>query len=139
MQISLRTVLKGRGTHNELLGRCELYCDLYMLQTVLIGLLPTPTTGSILKIDNLTEMRVRSVCSVEDNQEWFQVVSQKKLANQTVIHRADESGYVKSLPEQAKQFEIIVVDGNWRKGCVVEATHCLKDGGMIVLDNGSDD
>jgi len=110
-----------------------------MLQTVLIGLLPTPTTGSILKIDNLTEMRVRSVCSVEDNQEWFQVVSQKKLANQTVIHRADESGYVKSLPEQAKQFEIIVVDGNWRKGCVVEATHCLKDGGMIVLDNGSDD
>ncbi|GAB1232709.1 hypothetical protein UT4_11750 [Ferrigenium sp. UT4] len=79
--------------------------------------------------------RARSVCSVEDNQEWFQVVSQRKLANQTVIHRADEIGYVKSLPEQAKQFEIIVVDGNWRKGCVVEATHCLKEGGMIVLDN----
>lgn len=79
--------------------------------------------------------RARSVCSVEDNQEWFQITSQRKLANQTVIHRADERGYVKSLPEQGKQFEIIVVDGSWRKGCVVEALRCLKDGGMIVLDN----
>jgi len=79
--------------------------------------------------------RARSVCSVEDNQEWFEVVSKRQKENQIVIHRADEVGYVKSLPEQGKLFEIIVIDGNWRNECVVEAINCLKDGGMIVLDN----
>ncbi len=79
--------------------------------------------------------RARSVCSVEDNQKWFEVVSQRKRKNQMIIYRADETGYVKTLPEQGKLFEIIVIDGNWRKRCVDEAIKCLKDGGMIVLDN----
>lgn len=79
--------------------------------------------------------RARSVCSVEDNLEWFEVVSKEKRENQIIIHRANEIGYVKSLPEQGKMFEIIVIDGNWRKQCVIEAIDCLKDDGMIVLDN----
>ena len=79
--------------------------------------------------------RARSVCSIEDNQEWFKVVSKRKRGNQIVIHRPDETGYVKTLPEQGKLFEIIVIDGNWRKKCVDEAIKCLKEGGMIVLDN----
>lgn len=79
--------------------------------------------------------RARSVCSVEDNQEWFEVVSKRMRINQKVMHRADEYGYVKSLPDQGRLFEIIIIDGNWRKGCVVESIKCLKDGGMIVLDN----
>lgn len=79
--------------------------------------------------------RARNVFSVEDNREWFEVVNQKKRVNQIVIHREDETGYVNSLPEQGKLFEIIVIDGKWRKQCVAVATHCLKDGGMIVLDN----
>lgn len=79
--------------------------------------------------------RARNVFSVEDNKEWFEVVYQKRRANQTVIHRADEASYVNTLPEQGKLFEIIVIDGKWRKQCVAVATHCLKDGGMIVLDN----
>ncbi len=79
--------------------------------------------------------RARSVCSVEDNQEWFEVVSKTKRGNKIILHRADGVGYVKSLPDQGKFFEIIVVDGNWRYECAVEAINCLKDGGMIVLDN----
>lgn len=79
--------------------------------------------------------RSRSVCSVEDNQEWFEVVSKKQRENQKIIHRADQTGYVNSLSEQNKLFEIIVIDGNWRKLCVSEAIKCLKEGGMIVLDN----
>lgn len=79
--------------------------------------------------------KARSVCSVEDNQEWFEAVSRLQQKNQTILHRANEIGYVKSLPELNKMFEIIVIDGNWRKQCVVEAISCLKDGGMIVLDN----
>lgn len=79
--------------------------------------------------------RSRSVCSVEDNQDWFEVVSKKNLGNQTILNRADKTSYVNSLPEQEKLFQIIVVDGNWRYECVVEAINCLINGGMIVLDN----
>lgn len=79
--------------------------------------------------------RARSVVSVEDNQAWFEVVNHRKQQNQLVIHCADETGYVKALPEQGKLFEIVVIDGNWRKSCTVEAINCLKDDGMIVLDN----
>lgn len=79
--------------------------------------------------------RARSVCSVEDNLEWFKVVYQKRKENQIVIYRANEIGYINSLSEQSKLFEIIVVDGNWRKGCIVEAIKFLNDNGMIVLDN----
>lgn len=79
--------------------------------------------------------RARSVCSVEDNEEWFDVVSKTKRSNQVILHRGNESSYVNSLPEQRKLFEIIIVDGNWRFECVVKAINCLKEGGMIVLDN----
>lgn len=79
--------------------------------------------------------RARSVCSVEDNQDWFDVVRKKKKANQTIIHRANELGYAKSLAEQGRLFEVIVIDGNWRRACSIEALDCLKEGGMIVLDN----
>ena len=79
--------------------------------------------------------RALSVCSVEDNHKWFEIVSKRQRKNQKIIHHADETGYVKSLFEQGKLFEIIVIDGNWRKKCVIEAISCLKDGGMIVLDN----
>lgn len=79
--------------------------------------------------------RACSVCSVEDSQAWFEEVSKKKLGNQIILNRSDKTGYVQSLPEQGKLFEIIVVDGNWRYECVVEAINCLINGGMIVLDN----
>ena len=72
---------------------------------------------------------------MEDNQEWFEVVSKTKRNNQVILHRDDEASYVNSILEQGKLFEIIVVDGNWRYECVVEAIKSLKDGGMIVLDN----
>lgn len=79
--------------------------------------------------------RTRSVISVENNRAWFEVVNKRKQQNQLVIHRADEDGYVKALSEQGKLFEIVVIDGNWRKPCTVEAINCLKEDGMIVLDN----
>ncbi len=79
--------------------------------------------------------KARSVCSVEDNQEWFKVISQKRRNNQIIIHHSDKTGYVKALSEQGKLFEIIVIDGSWRKQCADEAPKYLKEGGMIVLDN----
>lgn len=79
--------------------------------------------------------RAKSVVSVEDDKGWFEVVSKRKMPNQLLIHRSDESGYVNALAEQNRRFDIIVIDGSWRKQCALGAINCLKDDGMIVLDN----
>lgn len=79
--------------------------------------------------------RAHSVTSVENNKEWFQIVNKRKHENQLLLHRSDEADYVKSLAEQNRLFELVVIDGEWRERCVVEAVNCLKDGGMVVLDN----
>lgn len=79
--------------------------------------------------------RARSVVSVEDNKEWFEIVNNKKRLNQSVIYYADQVCYVKSLADQNKLFEIVVIDGNWRMQCTLAAIKYLKPDGMIVLDN----
>lgn len=79
--------------------------------------------------------RSSSVVSVEDNQAWYEIVNKKKLRNHTMIHRPDELGYIAALTEQNKKFDIIVIDGNHRVGCTVEALKMIDIDGMIVLDN----
>lgn len=79
--------------------------------------------------------RARSVVSVEDNNEWYEVVNSRKSKNQTLIHRSEEVDYVNSLTEQAKMFDIIIIDGNHRMSCTFEAIKWIKDDGIILLDN----
>lgn len=79
--------------------------------------------------------RARSICSVEDNQEWFEIIRKKKIFNQTILYRGEQFDYVKALCDQGKLFEIIIIDGNWRMQCVAEAIKYLKTGGFIILDN----
>lgn len=79
--------------------------------------------------------RARSVVSVESDEEWFKAVDQNKQPNQSLLYVADAPGYVSSLAEQGRLFDVIVVDGKWRDQCVQEAPGHLRPGGMIVLDN----
>ncbi len=79
--------------------------------------------------------RSKSVVSVEDNQDWHEIVNKMKCSNQTLIYRANEMGYIGALAEQKKNFDIIVIDGNHRLGCTIEAIKMIKLDGMILLDN----
>lgn len=79
--------------------------------------------------------RSRSVVSVEDNHDWYKVISNRKNKNQTLIHRSEEIGYVNSLPEQGKKFDVIIIDGSHRMSCTSEAIKWVKDDGIILLDN----
>ena len=95
--------------------------------------------------------RVHSVCSVEDNPTWHELVShrltQRGLRNVTLkLCPFDfrnpvgfsESAYLHALPEGP--FEVIVVDGSeeWtqvRPICFEEAQRHVRPGGIIVVDD----
>lgn len=80
-------------------------------------------------------LRCRTVISVEDNQDWYEIVNKKKSANHTLVYRSGEAEYVSVLTEQNNNFEIIVIDGNHRLGCSIAALEKINHDGIIVLDN----
>ena len=77
----------------------------------------------------------KSVISVEDNKDWFEIVNKKKKPNQRLVYCAEESEYVATLSRQGRKFDIIVIDGNHRLECTSEAIKMLDSDGLILLDN----
>jgi hypothetical protein len=79
--------------------------------------------------------RAKSLVSVEDNLEWYEIVNKNKRNNQTVIHCSEKEAYVNALAAQNTDFDIIVIDGNHRLSCAIEAMKMIKPDGIILLDN----
>jgi hypothetical protein len=95
--------------------------------------------------------RVQSVFSIEDNAQWFDVISNRlKLKSiQNVTMRLcpfnfknpvdfEKSEYLQAMPDE--QFDVIVVDGSeeWtriRAICFKKAESRIKRGGIIVVDD----
>jgi hypothetical protein len=95
--------------------------------------------------------RVKSVCSIEDNPKWFELVS-NRLQQQGVrnakltLHPFDfkapagfeNSDYLNAMPDE--RFDVIVVDGSeeWtqvRPICFQHAEARIKSGGIIAVDD----
>lgn len=80
--------------------------------------------------------RARRVCAVESDRAWHARVAAAAPANLEVHLREDKAGYLACLAEQGEKFDLIVVDGRWRQSCARLAPAGLREGGMIVLDDG---
>ena len=92
--------------------------------------------------------RVAKLTSVEDNAEWFRIVTDKLKAagrdNVDYLHRprdvADvdgaKSAYVRVLVDFAgNSLDFVLVDGIYRNHCAVRAIDAVKPGGLLVVDN----
>lgn len=79
--------------------------------------------------------RSKSVFSVEDNKDWFEMVNNGKNSNHNLVYCAEESEYVAALANQGRKFDIIIIDGNHRLKCTSEAINALDSDGLILLDN----
>ena len=95
--------------------------------------------------------RVKSVYSIEDNSEWFDVISNRIILKsiQNVKMKLcpfdfknpagfEQSEYLHSIPDE--KFDVIVVDGSeeWtriRAICFKKAEAHIKKGGIIVVDD----
>lgn len=79
--------------------------------------------------------RVKSVVSVESDPAWYDIVKNSLKSNQKLMLRQDGVSHVNSLAELGMKFDIIVIDGNWRRNCAHLAVDYLKSGGIVILDN----
>lgn len=79
--------------------------------------------------------RCREILSVEDNEEWYNIVSAKLEPNQTIRLVKERSEYISASLEAAAKPDVIIVDGSHRFACAEAAIASLAPGGMIILDN----
>lgn len=80
--------------------------------------------------------RCKTICSVEHNSEWFNLVMKKGLRNHHLL-----LAKLEEYPEMAKKFDrkfdIIVVDGERRNECMEVALELLNPNGTLILDNSN--
>jgi hypothetical protein len=76
--------------------------------------------------------RARRVRSVENDPAWHAKLAAQRPSNVELILREDKQGYVGCL---AEPFDLIAIDGRWRRACARAAVAHLKEGGFLLLDN----
>lgn len=76
----------------------------------------------------------KSVISVENSQEWHDIVSKKLGKNAALKLPLDEDSYINEIFNY-DDFDVIIIDGSYRFKCAQIAINKLKPGGLIILDN----
>lgn len=79
--------------------------------------------------------RVSEVTAVENDPQWANEVRSMNIANLTVITSEDKSTYTQAPLSTAKKFDIVIIDGRYRKDCAEVATNVISNEGMIIFDN----
>ena len=79
--------------------------------------------------------RCKKAVSIEDNKEWYDKMTPELPANVEYKLVPDKANYVNSINQFSDNFDIIIIDGNHRYECTVEALKKLNDDGIVILDN----
>lgn len=82
--------------------------------------------------------RTKNLVSVDHNPYWNSLVKQRCLALgysgvQLSLRSLPYYGICEEFPEEA--FDLILIDGRDRVGCITHAIPRLKQGGVLMLDN----
>jgi len=81
-----------------------------------------------------------SVVSVENDPGWYaylvNALQGEKSTDVRVIYADTKAAYVESINEfGGRGFDLILVDGAYRRECVVVAVKHVRPGGYLVVDN----
>ncbi len=83
--------------------------------------------------------RTKHVTSIEHNKKWYRI-TQKYIKNSStkanLILGTNKNKYLKTLKKFSNNsIDICLVDGEWRRDCLLGVFNKIKKGGMIILDN----
>jgi hypothetical protein len=78
--------------------------------------------------------RVDEVVSIEDSQEWVDIIKPQLPPNAQVVLKETKHAYIEEIKNH-RQFDIVLVDGKWRNESLKYATTSLTDGGVLILDD----
>jgi hypothetical protein len=79
--------------------------------------------------------RVNQIFAVENDPTWADEVRSQNIKNLHVITSTDRDDYVKTPFSLGGNFDIVIIDGRYRKDCVYTAIDVVGDDGMIIFDN----
>ena len=77
---------------------------------------------------------MKEVFAVENNETWFKSVK-KRIKNAKYQLETDKDKYINNIKVYKRKYDVIVIDGDFRDKCAIEAIKYLGEGGFIVLDN----
>lgn len=77
----------------------------------------------------------REVIAVENNTEWARVINALHVPRLTIFEATDRHTYVNSAEVAGGIFDVVVVDGRFRRDCAKVACKVVKEDGMIIFDN----
>jgi hypothetical protein len=79
--------------------------------------------------------RCKRAVSVEDNSDWYNKMTPELPTNVDYRFIPGRAEYVDSINQFSSGFDIIIIDGNHRYECTVQALKKLNEDGVIILDN----
>ena len=75
--------------------------------------------------------------SIEDIREWIAFVKKRitsfELVNNNVYYKPDKIEYINFPKELNKKYDVIIVDGSFRRDCLTNVQYLLKEDGIILL------
>lgn len=77
----------------------------------------------------------KEVYSVEDDVQWYTEIKKMIPDNVDYFFRQEKNAYLECIGIDDKKFDIVIIDGNYRKECVELAMRNLTETGMIIFDN----
>lgn len=79
--------------------------------------------------------RAKQVVAVENDSVWADEVRAMNIKNLTVITSESQADYVKAPLAIMESFDVVIIDGRYRKDCADVAAGIVGDDGMIIFDN----
>src|SRR5690554_1488459 len=85
--------------------------------------------------------RVQELTCIEHDEKWYAYMKEKLPENCTIIFKELTYGgaYCKTISEQNRPYNVIIIDGRDRVNCMIEASDKIVDNGIIVLDDSERD
>lgn len=79
----------------------------------------------------------KNIVSVENNLSWYKKVNDllKTQKNTKLIYEPNKRKYIETISQTKEKFDLIIIDGSFRKDCSTKALKYLKKDGAIILDN----
>jgi len=78
--------------------------------------------------------RVGQIIAVEDDQQWFERTKESLSGSHEVIFQRGKNAYINECLAHGL-FDIIVIDGKYRRDCAIISMNAIKPSGVIIWDN----
>ncbi|MGD8853552.1 MAG: SAM-dependent methyltransferase [Gammaproteobacteria bacterium] len=79
--------------------------------------------------------RCQKVISIENKRMWYEKIKGQLPNNVEYLCLENKKEYIEAIGRYSNEFDIIIIDGNYRFECASVARNRLSHDGFIILDN----